>query len=248
LQFWNHLPAPKTAQQALNLSSPTLSIIKKEVGEIKAKAFLVMIIAELVESFNLGKTMNDVQVAMCVNMIQEQYYFLRPDELKYCFNKAKNGAYGVLYDRIDGAVICEWIEKYLQERTAVCYERATEEQKMTKKEFDAGMASILTDPKFKTELFKKLDAKDKVRDTTKEDKNPEPIKKREPTEQEILIYEFLSEFDSIYKKNPNKKKGQDRMIRYNGEMVTSNKFLELKIEEYMKNNTNTKPNKNVESI
>lgn len=234
------MQTPKTAQLALNISAPTLSVIKKAIGDVKSKAFLAIIIAELTESFNVGKAMNDVQVAMCVNMIQEQYYFLRPDELKYCFNKAKNGAYGVLYDRIDGAVICEWIEKYLQERTAVCYERQTEAHKMNKKEHDEGMASILSNPKFKTKLFEDIDKKNIVKDTSKEIKNPEPIKKREPSEQEVLIYTFLNEFDAIYKKNPNKKKGQERMIWYNGELVTSNKFLQIKIEEHMKNNTNPK--------
>lgn len=80
-------------------------------------AFMSFSITDLVMSFNIGKTMNQSQVGHAVRAIQEDYFYLKPTELKYCFENAKRGRYGTLYDRIDLAVICEWIEMYLVERT-----------------------------------------------------------------------------------------------------------------------------------
>ena len=66
--------------------------------------------------FNVGKIMNDNQAAQTADLIIEEYYFLKPDDFKLCFNRAKKGLYGKVYDRIDGAVILEWLGRYEKER------------------------------------------------------------------------------------------------------------------------------------
>ena len=53
-------------------------------------------------------------------MISDDYYYLKPDELEYCFRQAKRGVYGKVFDRIDGMVILEWLEKYNTERMEIC--------------------------------------------------------------------------------------------------------------------------------
>lgn len=41
---------------------------------------------------------------------------MKPEDFKLCFNNAKRGVYGTMYDRIDGAVIFGWLQKYSDSR------------------------------------------------------------------------------------------------------------------------------------
>ena len=77
---------------------------------------MAKIIIDVVMFFNVGKIMNDNQAAQTADLIIEEYYFLKPDDFKLCFNRAKKGLYGKVYDRIDGAVILEWLGRYEKER------------------------------------------------------------------------------------------------------------------------------------
>lgn len=43
------------------------------------------------------------------------------DDFKLCFNNAKRGKYGRVYDRIDGNIIYEWLQKYSEERVQTVY-------------------------------------------------------------------------------------------------------------------------------
>lgn len=60
--------------------------------------------------------MNDIQAAQTADLIIEEYYFLKPDDFKLCFTRAKKGYYGKVFDRIDGQVIFEWLNQYTNDR------------------------------------------------------------------------------------------------------------------------------------
>jgi len=45
-----------------------------------------------------------------------EFYWLKPEDFKLCFNNAKTGKYGQLYNRLDGSVIFEWLNNYQNER------------------------------------------------------------------------------------------------------------------------------------
>lgn len=64
--------------------------------------------------------MNDYQVAQTVTLIlqDENMRSLKPDDFKLCFNRMKKGHYGKSYDRIDGQIIFECLNSYLDERVA----------------------------------------------------------------------------------------------------------------------------------
>ena len=83
---------------------------------MKVQAFVGLMIADTVLFFNVGKMMNANQVGATANMIIEEYYYLKPDDFKLCFNRAKKGYYGKVYDRIDGQVIFDWLNAYSSER------------------------------------------------------------------------------------------------------------------------------------
>lgn len=86
--------------------------MSSEVGELKVKALLVLLIGDVVQYLSVGKSMSDRQIAQTVDLILEDYSIYKPDYFILCFNRAKKGEYGKQYDRIDGQVIFEWLRQF----------------------------------------------------------------------------------------------------------------------------------------
>lgn len=63
--------------------------------------------------------MTDIQAAMTVDLIIEEYPYMKLDDLKLCFKNAMKMKYGNIYNRIDGQVIMSWFRAYNKERCAV---------------------------------------------------------------------------------------------------------------------------------
>lgn len=209
--YYKALPT-KTVKEALFSPSPSLALIKKEIGDDKAKAFISVIITDLVMSFNVGKTMNQSQVLDIVELVQNNYYFLKPSEFKYCFDNAKMGRYGQLYDRIDGSIIFGWIEKYLEERMEVCI---TENQNQNKQHLvDGAHEDILV------RILNKLD----------EEKTPVNTFIPQSDELRAKSNEIFLEFDFIYDQNPIGNTGK-KFIDYKGKIVDQTEYLEIRLKE-----------------
>jgi hypothetical protein len=118
--------AVRTLDDIYRSSSPTIASIRKEAGLAQLQALLTIIVIDLVEFFNVGKTMNEKQVVQTVKLIIDEFYYLKPDDFKLCFDNAKKGKYGKVYDRIDGAVIFEWLSSYVRDRMEFFEQRAIE--------------------------------------------------------------------------------------------------------------------------
>ena len=63
--------------------------------------------------------MNAQQLALTAELMLEDYYYLRVDELQVCFRMAMKGEFGPVYNRIDGQVFFEWIRKFMTKRQAI---------------------------------------------------------------------------------------------------------------------------------
>lgn len=60
--------------------------------------------------------MGENQLASTVDLLIEDFYYLKVEDLKLCFQNAKKGKYGKVYDRIDGNIIYGWVEQYSKDR------------------------------------------------------------------------------------------------------------------------------------
>ena len=107
---------PRTVDDALKSITPALSVFRKEYGEQPLQAILVIILTDLIKFFNVGKSMGQEQLVQTIQLIIEDFYYFNIEDFKLCFNNAKRGKYGKIYDRIDGNVIYGWIESYANER------------------------------------------------------------------------------------------------------------------------------------
>lgn len=94
---------------------PTLAKIKNDASETDARALLYIAVCEVCDFFNVGKNMNDTQIAITVDLILESFWYLKITEIKYCFRRAMIRE--KLFDRIDGNIIIGWLRDYDSERT-----------------------------------------------------------------------------------------------------------------------------------
>lgn len=106
---------------ALQSITPPMALIRKEFGEQSLHAILVIILNDVIKFFSTGKTMGQEQLVSTIRLIVEDFYYFNVEDFKLCFNNAKKGKYGKIYDRIDGNIIYEWLQKYSEERIGVAY-------------------------------------------------------------------------------------------------------------------------------
>ena len=100
-------------------------------GDINAaQAIISIAISEVVQFFNVGKIMNDVQVAITAELIIDRFYYLKLEEIKYCFQRAMCS--GKVYDRLDGNIIIGWLNEYDSERNEFCSLNTINESKAHK--------------------------------------------------------------------------------------------------------------------
>lgn len=95
--------------------APTLARIKNEISLDDARALLSIAVCEVCDFFNVGKNMNDMQIALTVDLIIEQFWYFKLEEIKYCFRRAMMRER--LFDRLDGNIIIGWLREYDVERT-----------------------------------------------------------------------------------------------------------------------------------
>lgn len=113
--------APRMVSDTLQSITPPMAVIKKAYGEQSLHAILVIILNDVIKFFSAGKTMGQEQIVSTIKLIVEDFYYFNIEDFKLCFNNAKKGKYGKIYDRIDGNIICEWLNQYSTERVESAY-------------------------------------------------------------------------------------------------------------------------------
>lgn len=203
---------PQTVKQIIESETPSFALINRLEGDDRLSvAYLVKLINEVVEYFNIGKTMNDVQVMNTAKFILAEYAQYKLDDFMLCFDRAKKGKYGIVYDRIDGHVIFEWIEKYLHERfQEVEGLRINEKKALDKKESEDKNLIGMPDY-FKPLMQKKVpEAKE--------------IEKKPVNEQQQLVNGWINEFDlEAFELNGKK------FIEVGSKNMDINEYLEMRM-------------------
>lgn len=121
---------PKNISDVFNAPDLFIGQIAREKGIIASRALLFLLIEDVVSFFNVGKTMNDKQVAVTCDLIIDYYPYFKPEDFKLCFRNAMLGKYGKQYDRLDGAIILEWLKCYDIERSNFAEEQSISEANM----------------------------------------------------------------------------------------------------------------------
>lgn len=163
-------------------TSPMLVTIKTDKGQQAAINVMVAMMDACQQYFNLQQPMNAQQLSLTAELIMEDYYYLRVEELQICFRMAMKGEFGPLYNRIDGQVFFEWIKKYMTKRGAVT-ERIQQE-----KQTNNNIYEVFNHPQIESAM---KDVYDKI--AHKE--APQPEAKRQGTSP--FEKQILDEYDAL---------------------------------------------------
>ena len=79
---------PKKVEDVFQSDEPSIGTIIRKFGEPQARAVLVILIADALEFFNVGNPMSATQVATTVDLIIEEYPYMKTDDFKLCFKNA----------------------------------------------------------------------------------------------------------------------------------------------------------------
>ena len=127
IEYYNQISV-RCYNDVFKAPSTEISVIKKEFGLTKTRAILsLFIINDVVKMFNIGKGMNDVQIATLVDDIIRNFFYFKVEDFKLCFQNARMRK--SVYDRLDGNVILEWLREYDIQRAEVSEQYAINECK-----------------------------------------------------------------------------------------------------------------------
>ena len=115
MALYRSLPTGLPISTMVASQTPTIAKIKNKISEADIRALLTIAVGEVCNFFNVGKNMNDIQVAMTVDLIIDRFWYFKLEEIKYCFRRAMMRE--KLFDRLDGNIIIGWLSEYDSERT-----------------------------------------------------------------------------------------------------------------------------------
>lgn len=193
-------------------SCKSLAYIKKHEGIAPVQKILKTAIDQLQTYFSLDRVMTPYQIEMTVEIIDENFYYFSPDDFRKCFRGAMSGKYGKIYNRLDGAVIMEWLRAYDIERTELIVKEQMQKNKDEAKEI---MSAESFDKAMKN-LIDEISSKHKRKDY-------------EPYESKLSPFEkqVITEFDSL--------RGSNRFAVYQGKEMDFDTFRMIRYGEEIKN-------------
>lgn len=192
-------------------SCKSLAYIKKHEGVESVRRILTNSIDQLQTYFSLERIMTPYQVEMTTELIEETFYYFSPDDFRKCFRGAMSGKYGKIYNRLDGAVIMEWLRAYDIERTEIIVREQMERNKQEAKE-------VMSTESFNGAMKKLID---ELATKTKR-KEPESYEsKLSPFEKQVI-----AEYDKL--------RGMNRFAVYEGKEMDFDTYRMIRYAEEIK--------------
>ena len=122
-------PTHRSIVDVFEKPTATLATVKKYRGEARMQAVVEHLLKSTVKFLNVGRGMNEWQIAETARMIAADYYYLTVADLKVCFRNGLSGKYGQVFDRIDGMVVLTWLNTYDGERAQFAEMESTKHMK-----------------------------------------------------------------------------------------------------------------------
>jgi hypothetical protein len=160
----------------LAIKGKQLSYYKREAGEMNLALQLSAMLLSLQATYNIKNGFDEKQSVDIARAIIREYWWLKLAELYLFIEKSKNGDFGKVYDRLDRAMIFEWLSIYNEQREAHLEQKHTEQKhshdlgasgemvlnklrELYPDEYkilpiQTNMREMLDDPKFKAELLR----------------------------------------------------------------------------------------------
>jgi len=193
-----------------------------QINNHATKTLLFNILTELCQSFNIGFTMSAPQIYEAVNNIVFDFPNFTIRDFKLFLSWASRGDFGKSFNRIDKAVIYEWLNQYADAQF-----KHVENEHINNKHKFADLRQ--EDPKLIQLISEAVKGAEKIKEQDKK-----PII-RELSETDKMIQGWLKEFDEIYREQIKglPKEPPLKMIKIAGEKfpVDATKYVEIKLME-----------------
>jgi hypothetical protein len=126
---------------------PALSTFRRQ-NESAFFNNLETLIIRLSLSFNVGKNIESWQVADIATDLFHKYHYFSLEEFILVLKKGRSGEFGKTYDRLDGAIIMDWFEKYdtSDERMVLVQQKRIALAKQDKQENEQMLLNIFQHP------------------------------------------------------------------------------------------------------
>jgi hypothetical protein len=138
-------------RQNVQQSPQVAALVKADGGALAGDAVEALgnLLNFAAQQFNVGKNLNDVQIALLASEMLRIYWHWRFDEFSFVLREAVAGRYGTTYDRIDAPTVHEWCAKYEADRNATQAQQAEHEARAHKlAEQQAPRSELAAHPSF----------------------------------------------------------------------------------------------------
>lgn len=106
----------QNAEQMFSRQYPALSIIAKRYGAMEAETLVALYVRDLSEFTGVKEKMSPRQMHYVASIIVSDYGFLTITEIIYFFHLFKGGRFGKFYGSVDGLVITNALQEFMQIR------------------------------------------------------------------------------------------------------------------------------------
>lgn len=103
---------------------PPLSTIRKYQGVDMTKKLVCAIITHLEESFNLKHELTNFHLKQLSRLILREYYYLNIADFHVFIDNVALGRYGDVYNKLDVITIFQFLNKYIDERHEVAFQKS----------------------------------------------------------------------------------------------------------------------------
>lgn len=117
--------------------APSITRVKLAYGERVAESWLEIQLFDLSEYSGCKGKLTNQHIEAIARVIISQYYYLKVTELMYFFHLFKAGKFGYFYGNVDGLVITNALNKFLEIRVELLNKIEKEEQQKKRDESHA---------------------------------------------------------------------------------------------------------------
>lgn len=149
-----------------------------------ATTMLTVVVSQQVAYFNVGKTMNAVQVGMVVDDIMDRFSYMTLEEVSTALATARRTAN--VYDRLDPNTIIGWIYDYDSKRDEYCELRAQRDVTASRQ----GNTSAMTYEEYERWLIEEVKKGNKEAIRAKEDHDAVLSRKHQKENEEKRFQEW----------------------------------------------------------
>jgi hypothetical protein len=123
----NSSQSVKTYDEVFANKTPSIVVIKKEMGASFTNGYIKIWLVELNEMLNLRRPMTESQITFSAQLISDEFWMLHIADLQLLFTKILSGQYGELYESLNPPKIMTFFRNYLNERTSLGAEKSERE-------------------------------------------------------------------------------------------------------------------------